>query len=730
MTASLNPSLSSRPSAPRSNTRLAPLAADQLIELGQAAELSGRRHEAREHYEAALHQLRRHDDSVRAATLLRWIARTHTTDADFDAAMECASAALEISKSGGDLSGEGHAINVQATIHWRRAELDLAEELFLRARAVAARAGDRMLAGMTSHNLGIIAAIRGDFSDALHHYTVGLEHHRAQNRLADVCMALNNIGRLHTDLQRWEEAEKAYDEAVAISEALGDRTKRIGVEVNRAELWLARGDLGRATASANLAHQLSEESGDKAWSAELAKILGVLRRDAGLPVEAERHFAQAVALAEAQQDSLLLAETLRERAELYRNQGRNREALQNLNRAHRLFEQMRAKRELANVDRSVARLENDFLDVVKRWGDSIEAKDHHTQGHCKRVADLACAVASASGIQGQSLFWFRIGALLHDVGKLIVPSEVLNKSGKLTPEEWDLMRSHPSAGVDMLAGIDFPWDVRPIIESHHERWDGKGYPHGLSGTDIPLSARILAVADVYDALTSVRSYKAAYSHEEAIDIMRRDVGAAFDPQVFARFEEVVRAERAQTEGAVPDGLPRVDVPRGNTLDFATADVLTGLPLRPALERVAEQTLGARAVTGGCVSLLVVDVGADALDRLRQDRAGPNALLRGIARQMRNATRATDFVARSSEHQFMALLAGSSAGDARAVMVRVQNALARVLRRRQVDLESIRLAVVTAPEHGRTAAELLEAGERAIEESREVSCEGGMVRLAR
>ena len=127
----------------------------------------------------------------------------------------------------------------------------------------------------------------------------------------------------------------------------------------------------------------------------------------------------------------------------------------------------------------MSRLEDDFINVVERWGESIEAKDRYTQGHCVRVADLSCAIATALGIDEQSLFWFRIGALLHDVGKLVVPSEVLNKPGKLNDEEWALMRSHPTAGVDMLAGIDFPWDVRPIIESHHERWDGKGYPHGL-----------------------------------------------------------------------------------------------------------------------------------------------------------------------------------------------------------------------------------------------------------
>ena len=115
-----------------------------------------------------------------------------------------------------------------------------------------------------------------------------------------------------------------------------------------------------------------------------------------------------------------------------------------------------------------------------------------------------------------SLFWFRIGALLHDVGKLMIPAEVLNKPGKLSPEQWALIKSHPTAGVELLADIDFPWDVRPIVESHHERWDGKGYPHKLAGESIPLTARVLCIADVYDALTSKRSYKQAFTHDEAM----------------------------------------------------------------------------------------------------------------------------------------------------------------------------------------------------------------------
>src|SRR6185369_14976842 len=115
-----------------------------------------------------------------------------------------------------------------------------------------------------------------------------------------------------------------------------------------------------------------------------------------------------------------------------------------------------------------------------------------TQGHCERVADLAGALAAKAGLDETSLFWFRIGALLHDVGKLIVPAEVLNKPG-------------------MLTDVQFPWDVAPMVRSHHERWDGGGYPDGLAAESIPLSARILCIADVYDALTTERSYKRAFS---------------------------------------------------------------------------------------------------------------------------------------------------------------------------------------------------------------------------
>jgi HD-GYP domain-containing protein (c-di-GMP phosphodiesterase class II) len=135
----------------------------------------------------------------------------------------------------------------------------------------------------------------------------------------------------------------------------------------------------------------------------------------------------------------------------------------------------------------------------------------------------------------------RIGAMLHDVGKIVVPSDILNKAAPLTPDERAIIERHASAGADLLKDVEFPWDVLPMIRHHHERWDGAGYPDGLSEHAIPVSARILCVADVYDALTTHRPYRAAYSPEQALEAMRADRGRVFDPDILDRFARIVQS---------------------------------------------------------------------------------------------------------------------------------------------------------------------------------------------
>jgi diguanylate cyclase (GGDEF)-like protein len=279
------------------------------------------------------------------------------------------------------------------------------------------------------------------------------------------------------------------------------------------------------------------------------------------------------------------------------------------------------------------------------------------------------------------------------------------------------MRRHPSAGVEMLAYIDFPWDVRPIIESHHERWDGGGYPSGLVGEAIPLSARILCVADVYDALTSLRSYRRALSHDEAMEIMRRDVGTAFDPEVFVLFEETVAKVQAQvgadTPHVVVTPISSAAIPRVAYLE-ADIDGLTGLPLGPSLARIAAQVLEDRRATGGETSLVTVDLDAGAFIGTAKDDARRDHILQIVASQLKKHTRATDFVARTGDYRFVALLRDASVAEAELVASRVKAAVARIQRhllQPRAGRVPTTVSVVTAPMNGETVDELFAAVDR-------------------
>ena len=678
------------------------------IEAARAAERVGQRHLARAHYEEALRSLTRGDEPPTATTILRWIAGSHFADANHAAAEDCVSAAIATAEASGDTVAVGYAVNMLGMFRWQQGELDEAVRLYNDARERAIRAGEAKLAAITAQNLGVVANIRGDFARALEFYQASLADYRSMGLVRDVCIALNNLGMVYTDTERWDEAERSYREAIELVRDLRDIALRVQIEVNVVEMWVARRDFERARAAADAAMELASQMGDAHIPGDAYRLLGVIERESGDLTRAESMLERAAELASARQDMLLMAETSREQAEVHRRQGRNRETLQALNRAHQLFTQLRARRDLADVDRQTTHLEGEFIDVVRRWGESIEAKDRYTQGHCERVADLACALAARSGFDERTLFWFRIGALLHDVGKLIIPAEVLNKPGKLTDEEWGLMRRHPEAGVELLAGIEFPWDVRPLIESHHERWDGRGYPHGLAGDAIPLTARILCLADVFDALTSQRSYKQSMAVADAVEIMRRDAGRAFDPSLFEMFEQVI-AERAggQTPVVGADGTPRPAERRPGQ------DDLTQLPLRRDCTTASLRLLAARRRDGSAASLIYLRATglADVRHRLGQARA--DDVLATVASVLRRASRRGDVLARYGADDFVLLLTDAGSEDALGVAGRVRTQLTDGYAL-SADVAPIAIGIATAPEHGDSLDALVAAARRAVE----------------
>jgi len=465
---------------------------------------------------------------------------------DSDQASEHYELTVALSELAMDAGRCSRALNGLGILHQSRGEMEGANASYQRARELAVETNDDLLIGSVDQNLGTLATIRGRLEESAAHYQSALERFRAIGHDRGIAGVLNNLGMLYVDLKHLEEADTCLTEALTIAKAMHDVVTESIVHTNRTELYMAQGDAVQARASCDEAFEISSKLGDQRIRADVLKFYGMIYRETGKPHLAEIHLRQAIAVAASHQNYLTEAEARRELALVLRAQERNREALESLNMALATFSALQAQQEQADVNHKVAQLQDDFLSLVRFWGESIEAKDLYTRGHCQRVADYACRMAEELGFGESELVWFRMGAFLHDVGKTEVPEAILNKPGRLTDEERALIELHPVTGDEMLSSIEFPWDIRPMVRSHHERWDGGGYPDGLQGNNIPLTARIMRLADIFDALTTSRSYRRPLTPEEAMQIMEDDRGS-FDPELFELFK-VLFAEFALMVG--------------------------------------------------------------------------------------------------------------------------------------------------------------------------------------
>src|SRR5687767_2451563 len=196
---------------------------------------------------------------------------------------------------------------------------------------------------------------------------------------------------------------------------------------------------------------------------------------------------------------------------------------------------------LDDASKHLAHLDRLYLSTVETLAMAIDAKDDVTHSHVRRVQAYALGLARALGVTDDpTLKGIEAAALLHDTGKLAVPEHILNKPGKLSESEFEQMKRHVDVGADILSLVDFPYPVVPIVRCHHENWDGSGYPRGVAGNDIPIGARVLSVADCFDALTSDRPYRSALSTEAAFDILRARRGTMYEPLVVDTFIRIHR----------------------------------------------------------------------------------------------------------------------------------------------------------------------------------------------
>lgn len=511
-----------------------------LIESGREAQRTGAWDEALAHFETALDMLGTGEDPKLHADVLRWTGSVFRERGEMEKARERYEASRTKAEQAGLKPEVAASIIGLASLEVLRGNLDEASSLFMEARPIAEEQGDDRAVAAVDQNLGIIANIQGNVALALLSYRSSLERFRRLDDKFAATRALNNMGMAHVDLAEWAAAETCFGEAAELASSNGD-TMMVGrVELNRAELHLKRRRYEAAQESCDRSLHIFQRLRVKPSIADAYKFYGILYRETGRPDQADTHFALSLGMAEACQNRLMQAETQMEWALLHLEEERKQEGVLYLNRSLKIFRDLKASREVLDIERRLTRLKELYMPAVKGWGaDVTEAKDPFQVGHAARVAEYATKLAREVGVEGWDLTWLRIGAFIHDLGNMAVPAEVLNKADVLNDAERELMQVHTLMGDSMAKQLDFPDEVRPIVRSHHEQWAGTGYPDKLAGEKIPFAARIVSIADVYDALTSPRSFRDAYTSKQAIGIMEKDADRMFDPRLFTTFRDMM-----------------------------------------------------------------------------------------------------------------------------------------------------------------------------------------------
>ena len=504
----------------------------------RAHDQAGRLTEAAGAYHAAIEAAAASDDLPIRIEAHRRLSVIHHHRNESEVAGTQVTRSLELALQCGQPTLAAEALNTMAGFAFERGAMAEARATYHRALHLGGEMAG--LRARIEQNLGILANIQGDLEGAMVHYAASLDACLRAGDRHGCAIAYHNLGMISADQGLWGEADQYYARSHALAVEIGEVHLQGLCLLNHAEVHLARQAFESAQSDAEQALAVFNRLDARLDKADAYRVLGMVYRETGRTVLAEARLKAGIELARGSDSVLSEAEASRELARLYQDMGRNQEALTLLNAAHRLFGRLDARVDFVDVGAKAADLERTYLAVVRDWGQSLESADGYTHGHCERVAGYALDVARALGLTEEEQTTIRLGAYLHDLGKVRVPHEILNKPGALTPDEFAVMQQHPVWGIEMLAAIEFPWDIKPIIRWHHEKHDGSGYPDRLRGDEIPLSAQVICIVDVYDALTTTRSYRPAMPHDEAMRRMQ-DSRHWWRPAVFAAFERTVGA---------------------------------------------------------------------------------------------------------------------------------------------------------------------------------------------
>jgi len=460
---------------------------------------------------------------------------------------------LNLFRKIGHLAGVATAQKNIGNVFTEMGMWDEAIKWYKAALSNAGRAGDVVLTAGIYNNLGVVLNSRGDWEKAISCYRASVRIYNSVGYRRGMAYAYNNLGMSYTDRREWHRAQKFYSDAMEIAVDIGELHLEATIHLNAAEAYLGLEELSKAKFECDKAIEISRKLKDKLGEAEAYKLYGVIYRALGDYSGSEGNLRLSIDMNLRCRSPLGAAEGYRELGLTYHEMGDDSKALQFLGESLSIFRKLRAKKDFRDVSRDISDLENIYLSVAREMGGAVEAKDLYTFGHSKRVSGYSLELAKEIGLGSDDIKGILVAAYLHDLGKVAISREILCKPGKLTPEEYEVIKTHTIAGVEKLASIKFPWDVKPLIRHHHERYDGSGYPDHLEGDSIPLGARVIAIADCYDAMTTTRPYRPAWGVDETLDVIASESGKAFDPQLTEAFINMINRKRDTDAPVIGDG---------------------------------------------------------------------------------------------------------------------------------------------------------------------------------
>ena len=489
------------------------------------------------------------DDKRGMATTFSNIGVVFGSQCRFDIAIHQYLEALAIFEDIDDRNCIAHSLNSIGVIFRKRNNLKRAEEYYLKALRIREEIGDMSGLAVSYNNMGILSKNKGDLENALDYYSRSLILKEELGDKRGISISYSNIGDILVKQEKYDPALEYYIKSLTIVEELEDEERisdnckllghiniilekydealtylerslqistRIGTRITESDCYLELSNLYKATGDYERAYLFFKKYSSltkdifSEESADTIARLQIRYETEQKEKEAELYYLRNVELRREIKERRLVESQL-------------------VAQEHLLEERVQDR--TSELQQSMEKLKKSVEGTIQTLSKIIESKDPYTSGHQQRVAELARLIAIEMGFNDDRIEAIYMISLVHDIGKISIPQEILSRPGKLSELEQEIVRTHPQIGYDILSNVEFPWPVADVILQHQELCDGSGYPNGLKGDDIMIEARIIAVADVIESMTSHRPYRSIPGIEKAIDVITRNSGILYDPAV-------------------------------------------------------------------------------------------------------------------------------------------------------------------------------------------------------